>query len=204
MTKPSAKPWDERYGSDEFFYGTEPNDFLREQAGEIPAGGEVLCLAEGEGRNAVFLARRGHRITAVDQSAVGLDKAKKLAAAHGVTIDIVVADLGEYVIAPNRWSGIVSIWCHLPGALRRRVHAQIVEGLAPGGVLIFEAYTPDQIPRGTGGPKDADLLSRVDELNRAFAGLQIVRAEEIEREVREGRGHGGMSSVVRVVARKKI
>jgi len=193
--------WDERYGSTDYFYGTEPNDFLRERCGVIPSGGDVLCLAEGEGRNAVFLAKQGFRVVAVDQSAVGLRKAAELAATQGVAIETIVANLADYRIEPSRWDGIVSIWCHVPSALRTRLHRQVVEGLRPGGALILEAYTPAQLHYGTGGPPDADLLPTLAQLRTELTGLELLQAEERERVVREGRGHTGLSAVVDVVAR---
>ncbi len=195
-------PWDERYGGAEYFYGTLPNDFLRERAATIPAGGAVLCLGEGEGRNAVFLAQSGYRVTALDQSAVGLGKAARLAAEHGVKIDTVVADLGGHRLDIARWDGIVSIWCHLPAALRAAVHRQVVDALKPRGVFLLEAYTPKQLEYGTGGPKSVDLLPTLAELRVELAGLEFLRAVELERTVAEGRGHSGLSAVVQIVARK--
>lgn len=194
--------WDERYGKAEYFYGTEPNDFLRQWSSEIPPGGEVLCLAEGEGRNAVFLAQQGFRPLAVDQSPVGLGKAVQLATARGVHLDTLVADLAVYQVEPNRWDGIVSIWCHLPSALRAAVHRQVAAGLKVGGVFLLEAYTPAQLAHGTGGPKDLDLLPTLAALREELAGLELVHAVEIEREIHEGPGHAGQSAVVQVVARR--
>jgi hypothetical protein len=193
--------WDERYATDDYFYGTQPNDFLRAWCPEIRRGGDVLCLAEGEGRNAVFLAGQGFHPLAVDQSPVGLGKAAKLASAQGVHIDTVVADLAAYRIEAGRWDGIVSIWCHLPGALRAAVHRQVVAGLRAGGVFLLEAYTPAQLAYGTGGPKDADLLPTLAGLRKELAGLEFVHAEERERVIHEGAGHDGLSAVVQVVAR---
>jgi SAM-dependent methyltransferase len=194
--------WDERYGKAEYFYGTEPNDFLRQWSAEIRPRGEVLCLAEGEGRNAVFLAQQGFRPLAVDQSPVGLDKAVQLATARGVRIDTLVADLAAYRIEADRWDGIVSIWCHLPSALRAAVHRQVVAGLKIGGVFLLEAYTPAQLAHGTGGPKDLDLLPTLAGLREELAGLEFVHAEERERVIHEGPGHAGQSAVVQVVARR--
>ena len=134
--------WQSRYGGPDYFYGTEPNDFLVEHAAAIPVRGAVLCLGEGEGRNAVYLAARGHHVTALDQSAAGLAKALQLAAKRGVALDVVEVCLGEYVFAPRVWQGVVSIWCHLPTALRQAVHRDVVGALAPGGVLLLESYTP--------------------------------------------------------------
>ena len=194
--------WDERYGASGFFYGTEPNDFLRERCAAIPAGGDVLCLAEGEGRNAVFLAGQGYRVVAVDQSAVGLGKATQLAADRGVRIETVVANLDGYAIEPGRWDGIVSIWCHLPTALRAAVHRQVVAGLKAGGVFLLEAYTPAQLQHGTGGPKDIDLLPTLAALRQELAGLDLLHAVECERLIHEGQGHAGLSAVVQVLARR--
>ena len=194
--------WDKRYAEAGYHYGTEPNDFLRENAAAIPAGGAVLCLGEGEGRNAVFLARRGYRVTALDQSAVGLEKAARLAAANGVEIETVAADLDGYRIEHERWDGIVSIWCHLPSALRALIHRQIVVGLKPQGVFLLEAYTPDQIGRGTGGPQSVDLLPTRSELRLQLAGLDLMHALERERMVTEGSGHTGLAEVVQIIARR--
>ncbi len=194
--------WDEKYGAPGHYYGTDPNDFLRERHAAIPAGGDVLCLAEGEGRNAVFLAQQGFRIVAVDQSPVGLRKAQALATGRGVPLETVVADLAEYRIEPDRWDGIVSIWCHLPPPLRAAVHRQAVAGLRPGGVFLLEAYTPAQLGHGTGGPRTVDLLPTLAELRGELAGLDLVHAVERERDVHEGQGHTGRSAVVDIVAIK--
>lgn len=124
--------WDDRYSAPSYAYGTEPNDFLKSVAGRIPAG-PVLCLAEGQGRNAVYLASLGHDVLAVDQSLVGLERARELAASRSVKISTEVADLSNFIIEPERWSGIIAIFSHLPPALRSRVFASAVRGLAPGG-----------------------------------------------------------------------
>ena len=195
--------WDQRYGTDEYFYGTEPNDFLREQARLIRPGGDVLCLAEGEGRNAVHLASLGLRVTAVDGSAVGLDKMRRLAQSRGLEVAGIVSDLADFAIAPQAWDAIVSIWCHVPAPLRGRLHRGAVAGLRPGGILILEAYRPRQLEFRTGGPPTADLMMTLDALRPELAGLDLVVAQEIERVVQEGKGHLGPSAVVQVVARKQ-
>ena len=195
--------WNERYGEPGFAYGTEPNDFLTATAERyLRPNGEILSLAEGEGRNAVFLARRGFRVTAVDGSAVGLDKARVLAEEHGVELQTVVADLGDFDLGIERWDGIVSIWCHLPSTLRERLHRSVVSALRPGGVFLLEAYTPDQLRYKTGGPPSAELLMTLAAVRHELAGLAFLEAEEMLREIHEGRYHGGMSAVLQVVARK--
>jgi len=195
--------WNERYSEPGFAYGTEPNDFLAANAERcLPANGEILCLAEGEGRNAVFLARLGQRVTAVDGSAVGLEKARGLAEQRGVALRTVVADLADFDLEIERWDGIVSIWCHTPSALRARLHRAIVAALKPGGVLLLESYTPKQLEYGTGGPPLADMLMTLAAVRQELAGLEFLKAEEKVREVHEGKYHNGLSAVLQVIARK--
>jgi SAM-dependent methyltransferase len=194
--------WDERYAPAEYFYGTEPNDLLREHVARITPGAAVLSLGEGEGRNAAFLAAQGHHVLALDQSAVGLGKARRLAALRGLSIGTLAVDLATYRIEPGAWDAIVSIWCHLPSALRGRVYADVVAGLRPGGLFLLESYTPGQIRFGTGGPKDPDLMPTLAQLRMELPGLLFEYAVERERDVREGAGHCGPSAVVQVVAKR--
>ncbi len=193
--------WDVRYAEPEFAYGTAPSAFLAAVACRIPDG-PVLCLAEGQGRNAVYLARLGHPVTAVDQSAVGLDRARALAAQNGVSIECVTANLGEFDIAPGAWAGIVSIWAHLPAPLRADVHRRSVAGLREGGVIVVEAYAPRQLEFGTGGPRSAELLVSRSDLETELAGLEFLLSQEAERDVVEGTYHRGMAAVVQLLARK--
>ncbi len=196
-------PWDTRYDSEEYYYGTEPNDFLRESVGSIPPGGTVLCLAEGEGRNAVYLASKGFRVTAVDGSSVGLDKLKRLAKKRGVSVETRVVDLAAFEIQPNTWDAIVAIWCHIPKDLRKTIHRSTVAGLKSHGVFIHESYHPRQLEYKTGGPPTADLMLTSAELASELSGLHFEHLKEIDREVHEGKGHNGMSAVVQAIARKK-
>lgn len=193
--------WDERYSRPGFAYGTAPNEFLAAAAAHIPAG-PVLSLGEGEGRNAAFLAGRGHPVVAVDQSGVGLAKARKLVADRGLAVEAVRADLADFPIAPGAWAGVVSIFCHLPRRVRVPLYAAIVRGLRPGGVMVLEAYTPKQLGRGTGGPSDPDMLATLADLTAELAGLEFVHAGEVDRDVREGAYHSGVASVVQVIGRR--
>jgi SAM-dependent methyltransferase len=194
--------WNERYGGADYVYGTAPNDFLVSVAAEIPAG-PVLCLAEGEGRNAIFLAGRGHAVTAVDQAEAGLAKARALAQTRGVPLTAIAADLADFTPSPQTWSGIVAIFMHLPPALRGAVLARAAAGLRPNGVFVMEAYRPAQLGYGTGGPRDVTLLPTLAELRAELGDLDFLIAREIERDVREGGGHTGMSAVVQVLARRR-
>lgn len=193
--------WDERYDVDEYIYGTEPNDFLREMCQRIPKG-RVLCLADGEGRNSVFLAEQGYDVTAVDASSVGIEKGRRLAAERGVTVESIHADLAEFDIAANTWQGVVSIFAHIPPEARKRIHRQVVEGLVPGGVLVLEAYTPQQLALGTGGPKVPELTMDLHRLYPELDGLDFEVAREFERDVVEGNFHTGRGAVVQVLAIK--
>jgi SAM-dependent methyltransferase len=193
--------WDERYSEPGFAYGTDPNDFLVSVADRIPPG-PVLMLGEGEGRNAAYLAGRGHDVVAVDQSAAGLAKVRRLADERGVRVETQQADLRDYPIRPGAWAGVVSIFCHLPPAIRVPLHAAVVRGLRPGGVFVLEAYTRRQCGRGTGGPADPEMMPFLDQLTAELAGLEFVLAQELEREVREGAYHTGLAAVVQLVARR--
>ncbi|GHE83076.1 class I SAM-dependent methyltransferase [Thalassotalea profundi] len=199
--------WDQRYGAKEFAYGTSPNDFLKEQYSCIPKGGNVLCLAEGEGRNAVFLAKLGYVVTAVDQSPVGLEKAQAYANENGVEITTVVTDLADYDIGEKIWDGIVSISAHVPSVLRKKIHQQVVRGLKPKGVFILEAYTEHQlVMSGIGGPpaSQRDLFMSLNALKIELKGLHFNIGNEVERFISEGEHHQGESAVVQVVAYKDI
>ncbi|KOF54490.1 MULTISPECIES: class I SAM-dependent methyltransferase [unclassified Achromobacter] len=192
--------WDERYAAADYVYGTEPNDFLAEHAGLL--AGPVLSVAEGEGRNAVFLAERGLDVLGVDGSPVGLEKARRLAAARGVEIRTEVADLARYEPPALAFGGVACIFAHLPSASRKRLNRLLARSLRPGGVVLLEAYAPGQIRNRTGGPRDPDMLISRAALEQEFPGCEIVLSRELEREVVEGRFHTGRACVVQFIARK--
>ncbi len=190
--------WNERYGKPEYAFGTRPNDFLLSVASQIPQG-RILCLGEGEGRNAVYLASLGYEVVAVDQSEVGLAKAEKLAEQQGVQIQTIVANLAEFVIESKSWQGIVSIFCHLPSALWQKVTRDAIAGLTTGGMLVLEAYTPRQLEFKTGGPSDVDMLVSLETAKSKLTGLDLKIAQELDREVIEGAYHNGMAAVVQIL-----
>jgi SAM-dependent methyltransferase len=194
--------WNERYAVPEYVYGTQPNDFLAEQAHTLH--GPVLSLAEGEGRNAVYLAGLGLDVLGVDASAVGLAKAEALANDKHVAIRTLVADLGAFDPEPEAFGSVISIFAHLPSPIRRVLYPKVVRALKPGGLLVLEAYTPAQLAFGTGGPKDKDMLMSAPKILEEFAGLEMVFLREIERDVMEGTFHYGHSAVVQYVGRKVL
>jgi len=193
--------WDERYAAEEYVYGTLPNDFLVSRVASLPRG-RVLCLGEGEGRNATWLAQQGFEVHAVDASAVGMEKARRLAHGRGVAVATTIADLATWDAGEAQWDAIVSIFCHLPPPARARVHGRIAHWLRPGGAFLLEAYTPDQLALKTGGPPVAELMMTLAGLRAELAGLVIEHGVETVRRVVEGRLHHGDGAVVQVLARR--
>jgi hypothetical protein len=196
--------WNARYAGEEFVYGREPNDFVVQAVSAIPHQGRVLCLADGEGRNGVWLARQGFRVTAVDVAEQGVAKGRELARASGVEIETRVADVTRFDLGIERWDAIVSIFLHLPSKARRELHRRAIAALAPGGVFVYEAYGPEQLRYRTGGPPEAQLLHSLDDVVPDFDGCAIERAFEGVRAVNEGRLHRGDGFVVQVIARKRL
>ena len=193
--------WDERFSEPGYAYGTDPNDFLVSVTDHIPRG-KVLCLAEGEGRNAVYLAGLGYEVTAVDTSSVGLEKAESLARERGVAIETVNADLEEYEIEQGIWQGVVSIFCHLPPVIRAALHERCLRGLAPGGVFVLEGFTPRQLEFGTGGPKSRELLMELDVVRLLLPGPRLEIARSLARYITEGKYHTGNAAVLQILAVK--
>lgn len=193
--------WDERYADPRYLFGERPNDFLVESEIMVPRGSRVLVLGDGEGRNGVWLAERGHHVVTVDLSPVGVDKARRLAAQRGVALEAHAADLDEFLdhdAAAGPWDAVVSIFCHLPAALRRRVANALTPRFSPRGVLVLESYTPAQIGLGTGGPQDQSLLLTRDRVLQEWPGV-VLDCRMLERRVFEGHAHQGLSAVIQVI-----
>jgi SAM-dependent methyltransferase len=195
--------WDERFAGEEFVYGEAPNEWLVAHQHLLPASGTALALGDGEGRNGVWLAEHGLAVTAVDASRVGLDKAEGLARRRGVSARFrtVCAWVQEADWSAHTWGVVVLCYLHLPSSLRAIVHRRVVESLAPGGLLVLEAFTPRQPAFKTGGPSDPDLLYEPEFLREDFSGLEILHLAEAEVLLNEGRLHQGRSAVVRLLAR---
>jgi len=199
-----TNPWDQRYGVDEHVYGLEPNAFLAREAHRLAAQSRVLSIGEGEGRNAVFLARQGHQVTGIDGSTVGMAKARKLAEKHGVAerTTFVVGDLAA-VEFPSPIDAMVNVFCHLPSAIRRAVHRRAQGVLKPGGLAILELYRPEQLNYRTGGPPDVDMLATLEDLRGDFDDCTLELGEELVKEVVEGTFHSGTAAVVDAVFRRR-
>lgn len=194
--------WNSRYAGADYIFGEAPNDFLAEEVGRLPAGGRILSLGEGEGRNATFLAGRGFSVTGIDYAEAGRQKALALAGKAGVSFDYVVGDLNGFDMGEDVLDGVVCIFCHMASGERGPLFDRVRETLKPGGVFLAEVYHPDQLSFGTGGPSDLDLLIDLDEMLRHFASFEIVRAEKTIRVIAEGSRHAGRSCVTRIIARK--
>ncbi len=197
--------WNSRYAKAgvEYVYGTEPNAFLVQALPALPRAGDVLCLADGEGRNSVWLARKGFRVSAIDVAEEGVAKALALAKREGVSVDARVADVTRHDFGVGRYDAIVSIFLHLPAKARRAMHRRAVAALRPGGVFVFEAYGPKQPGYRTGGPPEPELLHPLADVLADFEGCAIERAFEGVRDVREGAAHTGDGYVVQVIARRR-
>lgn len=198
-----AGTWNRRFSEPGYLFGTEPNAWLREHAGVWQAGQRVLCVADGEGRNSVWLAQQGLTVDAFDISEVGVRKARDFARITGVKVNFAVADVGELQWPRGLYDGVVAIFIQFADpALRARIFEGMVQCLQPGGLLVLQGYTPRQLEYRTGGPPIASHLYTPQLLRDAFAGMEILELREYEAELAEGTGHKGRSAVIGLVARK--
>ncbi len=216
MDKPPATPapdaafadaqamWNRRFGGSDYLFGTDPNAWLRRHAGLWAPGQRVLAVADGEGRNSVWLARQGLQVEAFDIAEAALAKARALAARHGVSPRFVHADVDGYAWPREAFAGVAAIFVQFASPpVRQRLFARIVDALAPGGWLVLQGYTPRQLDYGTGGPPQPEHLYTPALLRQAFEGpLTITELIEYEDVLQEGSGHAGRSALVGLVARK--
>ncbi|MBX3605636.1 MAG: class I SAM-dependent methyltransferase [Piscinibacter sp.] len=195
--------WNRRFAGDDFAFGTAPNDWLRERAGALPPGGRVLCVADGEGRNSVWLAGQGHTVDAFDISPVGVAKARRFAQQRGADVRYAVADGDALAWPAGLYDGVVAIFIqYATPAQRARLFAAMRRSLRPGGVLMLLGYTPRQIVLRTGGPGIDTHLYTEALLRKAFAGMAIERLDEFETVLAEGSSHVGPSALIGLVARQ--
>lgn len=195
--------WNTRFQSDHYIYGTEPNVFLKEIQKKLQLKGEGLAIAEGEGRNAVFLAEQGMNVTTWDYAESGLDKTKKLAKAKGVTVNTELVDLNNAKWEKDAWDQIVCIFGHLPTELRKKTLLGVKEAVKPGGYFVTEVYSVHQIPYQSGGPKDIDFLYKPEEFLETFSNWKIIHFFMGEVERYEGELHNGLSHVIQFVGEKR-
>ena len=197
--------WDERYAGEEYLFGTEPNAFLVSQHNLLVPGMSCLAVADGEGRNGVWLAQQGLDVLSVEASAVALEKAKKLAAARGVQVKFEQADIERWQWGESRFDVVAAIFIQFAGpALRLEMFANIKRCLKPGGLLLLQGYTPRQLEYKTGGPPVAENMYTEALLRESFADMEWLHFAEHDDLIREGAGHHGMSALIDLAARKKI
>ncbi|SHM08990.1 Methyltransferase domain-containing protein [Chryseobacterium contaminans] len=199
--------WDERYSSKKFAYGTEPNNYLREQLSQLQPG-KILFPAEGEGRNAVFAVTQGWQVSAFDISEQGRQKALQLAEQNGVTIDYQVGELQTLDYHKEQFDVIALIYAHFPGDIKSSIHQMLDQYLRKGGFIIFEAFSKKHLEyiaknEKVGGPKDIESLFSIEEIKADFPGYSIIELQETEIELQEGLFHNGTGSVIRFVGQKQ-
>ncbi len=195
--------WNERYATEEYLFGTAPNRFLTDQSHRLPSKGPALAIADGEGRNAVWLAKRGLNVLSLDISPVAQEKASALAAREGVTIETELADILTWTWEAQRFDLIIAIFVQVVGSAERPTfHRRIEEALKPGGLLILQGYTPKQLDYRTGGPSNVDNLYTAAMLATDFGSMDIMHLCEHEDVMCEGTGHNGPSALVDIIARK--
>ena len=195
--------WEARFAAPGYHFGTEPNAFLRSKAGLLKRGQKALSIADGEGRNGVFLAEQGLDVLTMDFSPTALAKARALAKDRGVTIRTEQADLDTWQWPVGAFDVVAAIFfqfCAPP--LRTRVFDNIKRALKPGGLLLMEGYTPKQRQYKTGGPSEVENLYTRELLEKSFADFANIEIAEYDAEIHEGPGHGGMSALIDLVGRK--
>jgi cyclopropane fatty-acyl-phospholipid synthase-like methyltransferase len=195
--------WNQRYAGEAYHFGTEPNAFLLSRRELLKPGMKCLAVADGEGRNGVWLAQQGGEVLSVDSSPVALAKAQKLAGQRGVHVDFELADLLQWDWGVARFDVVAAIFIQFaPPGLREQMFANLKRSLKPGGLLLLQGYTPRQLDYRTGGPSQAENLYTETLLRTAFADMEILHLREHDSVIHEGAGHDGLSALIDLVARK--
>lgn len=195
--------WEERFATPDYLFGTEPAEFVCREAVRLAPRSDVLCLADGEGRNSVYLAGLGHRVVAMEMAPSAIAKARALAAARGLTVDIQQADIATWDWKPDQYDAIFAVFIQFaPPSLRDAIFAGMIRTLRPGGLVFLHGYTPKQLEFGTGGPKVIENLYTSELLAKSFDGLRIEHMLTYEAELDEGTAHHGRSALIDLIARK--
>lgn len=202
-SNPELERWNTRFAAADYVFGTAPNGFLASQAHRLKPGMTALAIADGEGRNGVWLAEQGLQVTGFDFSPQGLAKAERLAAERKVKIAYQLADINDWDWDAQQYDVIAAIFFQFATPPQRaRIFNGLMRALKPGGLLILQGYRPEQIAYGTGGPKAPEQLYTEPMLREAFAALEILHLASHDEEINEGAGHKGMSALIDMVARR--
>lgn len=193
--------WNERYQSADYIYGIQPNEFLVEHLTPLPIG-EILFVAEGEGRNAVFAAKLGWHVTAIDFSQEGKKKALDLASANQVVIDYQVIEAEKYDYPTEKFDAIALIYAHFDEPIRSFIHQKCIDSLKKGGTILLEAFNKNQLNYTSGGPKKESMLYNTEMLEKDFKNLAVKNIIEMEVELAEGEFHNGTAEVIRFIGKK--
>lgn len=193
--------WNNRYAEKDFAYGTEPNDFLKDELEKLPAG-KILFVCEGEGRNAVFAAKQNWIVEAFDLSKEGKRKASLLAKQNNVSINYQIANASKIEYSENSFHVVVLIYAHFPETIRKSVHEKIIKWLKPGGIVVLEAFNPNQLKNTSGGPKDLTMLYTKEIMTDDFKDLMVQQISTETIELNEGKYHIGKADVIRFVGKK--
>ena len=204
MAEYKSNFWDERYASNEYVYGTEPNQFFKEQIQKIKSVGKLLLPGEGEGRNAVFAAKLGWVVNAFDQSSVAKMKAQKLATLNKVQINYSNVNLEQFIPQKNFFDCAAIIFVHLTPDIRSVIHRKIIESLKPKGKIILELFSKNQFGKNSGGPQNLDMLSTIQETRDDFKDLKTIILKEENINLEEGDKHSGEASVIRFLGEKVL
>lgn len=197
--------WNDRYSRPDYVFGTEPNAFLASCGDLFAPAQTALCVADGEGRNSVWLTSQGLSVTAFDASNVGIAKARRLADQKGVAVDYRLADIEDWVWSADRFDVVAAIFIQFASPdLRTKIFAGMKRTVRPGGLIVMQGYRPKQIEYGTGGPDRAEQLYTRELLEGSFSDFEIVKLTEHDTEIREGGGHAGMSALIDLIVRKPM
>jgi len=205
MTNEALTRWNERFSAPGYLFGTAPNRFLASAKHLLVPGQRALAVADGEGRNGVWLAQQGLAVTSVDFSPVALAKARQLAEQSGVAIETIEADLAGWEWPSAAFDVVVAIFVQFaPPPMRARMFAGMKAALKPRGLLILEGYRPEQVDYGTGGPPNREHMYTKELLETSFADMEILHLKEYDAVIEEGSGHNGRSALIDLIARKGV
>lgn len=193
--------WDERYSQEEFVYGTEPNEFLKETLTEIKPG-KILFPAEGEGRNSAFAAQLGWEVFAFDSSRIAMEKAGKLYQSKNVKVEYTFNSLEDYACEDDFFDCVVLIFVHPSEDIREKIHTKLLNFIKPNGILILEAFSKNQLKYNSGGPKNREMLFSEEIIKNDFGSMNIKLLKSIEKDIFEGEHHKGKAALIDLIAQK--